>query len=72
MGIEGTVVYPTFENVRNKMDSTNTITVDRDHYYELLERERWLCALEAAGIDNTDAYSLALDILEEWEKEDEN
>lgn len=54
------------------MDSTNTVTVDRDHYYELLERERWLCALEAAGIDNTDAYSLAFDILEEWDKEDEN
>lgn len=50
--------------------SNDMVTVDREHYHNLLERERWLCALEAAGIDNTDAYSFAFDILDEWDKED--
>lgn len=49
---------------------SDMVTVDRDHYESLLERERWLCALEAAGIDNTDAYSFAFDILDEWDEED--
>ena len=37
----------------------------------LQKRDRWLYALEAAGIDNTDAYDYAFDILREWDEEDE-
>ena len=33
-------------------------------YNNLVERDAWLCSLEAAGIDNTDAYSHAHEIHE--------
>ena len=41
------------------------VTVDREHYHSLLERERWLCALEAAGVDNWEGMSYAHDLYEE-------
>lgn len=52
------------------MSSEEYISVPLKEYETLLERDRWLCALEAAGIDNTDAYSFAFEILEEWDGED--
>jgi hypothetical protein len=48
------------------------ITITQKKYDALQERDRWLCALEAAGIDNTDAYSHAQEILEEWDEDSED
>lgn len=39
-------------------------------YNELIEDQVKLRALEAAGVDNWDGYDIAIDMLEEWAKED--
>jgi hypothetical protein len=36
---------------------------------ELQERDRWLCALEAAGVDNWEGMENAQDIFDEFTKE---
>ena len=36
---------------------------------KLLERDAWLCALEAAGVDNWDGWDFAKETLAEWEAE---
>jgi hypothetical protein len=38
---------------------------------ELDKRDAWLCALEAAGVDNWEGCSRAQDLLDEWEREDQ-
>jgi hypothetical protein len=47
------------------------IEITKKEYYELLERDRFLCALEAAGVDNWVGYGDVQDIIEEWDKESE-
>lgn len=37
------------------------ITIDRKRYEELLEAERMLAALHAAGVDNWDGYEFAME-----------
>ena len=49
---------------------SDIVTVDRSHYESLLERERWLCALEAAGVDNWEGISYAHDLYEEEDYEE--
>lgn len=41
------------------------ITIQREHYDELLAAQRKLEALEAAGVDNWDGYDYAMEIMEE-------
>jgi hypothetical protein len=41
------------------------ITISRDEYERLLDAERYLDALYAAGVDNWDGYSYALEIYNE-------
>ena len=41
-----------------------------DELNGLYERDRFLCALEAAGVDNWSDYGYAYEILEEWDDED--
>ena len=48
-----------------------TIEVNREEWFKLQERDAFLCALEAAGVDNWDGYGDAQDILEEWNNSDE-
>ena len=43
------------------------IHVDEDEYNELCRRERVLCALESAGVDNWEGYGIAMDCLHEGE-----
>lgn len=45
------------------------VMVPQDQYYKLLERDRWLSALEAAGVDNWDGWDEACEILKEWDEE---
>lgn len=45
------------------------VMVQEKQYHELLERDRWLSALEAAGVDNWDGWDEACEILKEWDKE---
>ena len=47
----------------------DTIIVSRNEYFKLQERDNFLSALEAAGVDNWDGYGDAQDILEEWDNE---
>lgn len=58
------------EAIRSKYDEN----VSKDlisNLNNLIDRETFLCALEAAGVDNWSGYEYAYEILEEWEKEDE-
>ena len=41
------------------------VTIPRAEYEKLLERDAWLCALEAAGVDNWQGYSYAQEYYDE-------
>lgn len=45
-----------------------TITIKRSRYLSLLEADRMLRALEAAGVDNWEGYDEALENVEEAEE----
>lgn len=50
-----------------------TVTISKDRYEELIRSELWLGCLEAAGIDNTEAYAEASRYFHgEEEEEDDN
>lgn len=46
------------------------IEITEEEHDRLLERDAFLCALEAAGVDNWNDYSVAHDILKEWQDEE--
>lgn len=46
------------------------IEISEEEYLELLGQSQWLAALESTGVDNWPGYEFALEILEEWGKED--
>ena len=48
-----------------------TVTITKEEYENLQERDDFLCALEAAGVDNWDGYSEAQQLLREWYGEEE-
>ena len=52
--------------------NTETVTISKERYQELLKGESWLAALEAAGLDNWDGCDVAREIQREWEEEDED
>lgn len=41
------------------------ITISREFYNELLESQKWLDALESAGVDNWSGYDYARELLKE-------
>lgn len=45
--------------------------VSVETYMYLLERDKWLGYLEAAGVDNWDGYDVAKDLMHEDESEGE-
>ena len=45
------------------------VEISESLYRELLERDNFLSALEAAGVDNWDGYEQAHEILEQWQNE---
>jgi hypothetical protein len=45
------------------------VEITESYYRELLERDNWLSALEAAGVDNWDGYEVAMEIAAEWDNE---
>lgn len=49
----------------------NLVTIERREYEELLEQSLWLSALEMAGLDNWIGSGVAIEIMENWEKENE-
>lgn len=42
-----------------------TITITKKEYDQLVEDQRFLYALQGAGVDNWEGYSYALELLEE-------
>ena len=49
-----------------KKDKTETeITITKAEYDKLIQDQKFLAALEGAGVDNWDGYEYALDVLEE-------
>ena len=51
------------------VDGKVMVTITEEHYRELRERDEWLSALEAAGVDNWDGYEIAMEIAEGWNNE---
>ena len=47
----------------------NKLEIIKGKFERLENRERFLCALEAAGVDNWDGYEEAMRIAEEWNNE---
>jgi len=45
------------------------VTVTKEHYEGLLERDLWLLCLEDAGVDNWQGISFAHELHEEYLKE---
>lgn len=52
------------------MNNVKEITIPQERYEELLQAEEVLQALREAGVDNWIGYEDAMDILDEWNKED--
>jgi uncharacterized heparinase superfamily protein len=52
--------------------SDKVVTIPQAEYDKLLNRDRWLYALEAAGVDNWEGFEEAQRIIEEWDDEDDN
>lgn len=46
-----------------------TVTISKSEYDTLLDRDRWLCALECAGVDNWQGWDEAIEIRNEWYRE---
>ncbi|MBS7457682.1 hypothetical protein [Coralloluteibacterium stylophorae] len=46
-------------------EPSDTVTIPREEYEELLEDQRFIEALRAAGVDNWDGYDYALEIFQE-------
>jgi len=42
-----------------------TVTIDKERYEELLDKENLLDALDAAGVDNWDGYDFAMEQYQE-------
>ena len=47
------------------VEGPTMVLVEKTKYNELLEVEKWVYALEGAGVDNWDGINQAKDILEE-------
>lgn len=45
------------------------VGITEAEYDRLEDRDRWLCALEGAGVDNWDGWDEAKDMLAEWDEE---
>lgn len=48
-----------------------TVTIPKQEYEKLLDRDQWLCCLEAAGVDNWCGWDEAISIRDEWNAEGE-
>lgn len=59
-------------NIRGLIRMTKTVTIDKEEYKELLEDQKFLYALQAAGVDNWDGYEYAQDIYQEENESEED
>jgi hypothetical protein len=46
------------------MEEFNTVEINAEEYYDLLDRDAWLSALEAAGVDSWEGIDTAREIYE--------
>lgn len=53
------------ENDINAVSRPPTIMIELETYYQLVREAKFLDALKAAGVDNWEGYSEAIDILQE-------
>ena len=47
------------------------VLISESEYNELIEDQKFLRALQAAGVDNWEGICVAIDILDEWNKEED-
>jgi len=50
------------------LQMSEEITISKKRYEELLKEERWLRALEGAGVDNWEGYDIAKDYLSDEDR----
>lgn len=53
----------TTESIENTEDKKDTVTISKSSYNRLVERDGFLSALEAAGVDNWSGYDCAQDMI---------
>ena len=49
----------------------DTVTIPKEEYEELLESQKWLDALENAGVDNWSGIDYAKDLFNDEDEEEE-
>lgn len=54
----------------NFENGQSVVTISEKEYEGLLEKERFLEALRGCGVDNWDGYDYAIEMIEEWDKEE--
>lgn len=54
---------------KKAVDLTGEELISRAELAQLKQREEWLSALEAAGVDNWDGFDEANSIQAEWDRE---
>lgn len=54
------------------MEDEETVTIPRKEYEDLVQSQKWLSALENAGVDNWNGISFAYELMEEdaWSDEE--
>jgi len=52
------------------MDKTEMITIKKEEFDRLWDRDQLLCALESTGVDNWDGWCDAHELVKEWNKEE--
>lgn len=52
-------------------DNEETVTISLKDYEQLMDDSQWLAALESAGVDNWEGFEFAMELLAEWNQEDE-
>lgn len=49
------------------MNNVEMVTITKEEYYRLLDRDDWLSRLECAGVDNSQAWDYACEMKREHE-----
>ena len=52
-------------------DNEETVTISLKDYEQLMDDSQWLAVLESAGVDNGEGFEFAMELLAEWNQEDE-
>lgn len=50
---------------------SETVTISKDEYNDLIESQKMLLCLQDAGVDNWDGYDFAFELLAEYDENED-